>query len=476
MRVGFGSKAAGVVLLAAALLAACGAGSDAPASVSGPAAATVAANLAAAETRAIAQRGGPDDPRRRALADPAFVPVSMAELLTWAEGQYPTLFPGPQPDLRYGDYTYRHYAATGNYAGGANGSVYLMGPVAAALGGDTRYLNEVYYYGEVATLTCTIHPDRCGRKDVVTLTVGGVQRSVIVYVPWKAQRSGRAEPAVVMLHGTTGDGERFFQISGWRAKADTEGLVAVFPTALTHCFWSDANRNGVVDGGEIEVTTKWNAGALGSTAPLCTAEQLARLDPATRALADHPLADDLGFMQAVLTHLAGYYPVDMRRVYATGFSNGGEMTGRMALQMADRFAAFAVAAANLNVAPVPPTRLPPVVFSVGSLDPAWTTPMGHPDGLPLTASLAGEAAWQDRLGTPWTTALKLSPTPVWSGQRVNGVRTSRFVYSPTSANGGTQRFTAWVIEGADHQYPNGSNHPVKMVDLLWDAFKLETLP
>lgn len=422
----------------------------------------------------VATPAAPAPQRVRALADEPFVPVSTAELLNWAEASFPTLFPGTQPDLPYGPYTYRHYPATGNYVGASNGSIYLMGPLAAQLGGHPRYLTEVLYYGEVATVTCQIQAARCGRKEAVQLSAGGLPRQFIVYVSWKARDSGQRVPAVVVLHGAGSGAEAMFDASGWREKADAEGLVVVFPDALAHCVPADTNGDGRIDNGEVDVRTRWNASPPGAL-PACSAEQLARTDPDTRARADHPPADDAAFMAAVLDHLNAWYLVDMKRVHLSGFDSGGELAGRLALQMPDRFAAFGVHAARLGAAAQGGARLPTVLFSVGSLDPDFSAALGHPQGLPLDASLGAEADFRALVASPWIGALQLSATPVWTGPSIGGVRTSRFDYSPTSG-AATHRFSAHVIEGAAHAYPNGSNHPLKLADLLWDGFKAEALP
>lgn len=447
-----------LIAVAATLLAACGPGSD---ERSAPAATSERARASFERTRALGHSGVES--------------VSVTELLDWAEHSYPQLFPGPQPDLPYGPYTYRYYAGTGNYVGASNGSVYLMGPLAAQLAGDERYRSEVWYFGEVARITCSIHPSRCGHQEVVRLDVGGVPREFIVYVPWKVQQSETRVPAVLMLHGAGEDGAQALASSGWRELADAEGIVAVFPHARVHCQAVDANGDGLVASSELVVGTQWAAGSLGNARPLCNAAQLAGLPPDRRAAADHPLADDIAYLDAVHQHVIDWYPVDLRRVHVAGFDGGGEMSARLALQRSDRFAAFGVGAAALAVAPTPPARLPTVVFSVGSADPTFTTPLGHAQGLPLTAALAAESAWRERIGAPWSTALALAPTPAWSIPLLDGARASRFVYSPTSATA-THRFEAWVIEGLGHQYPNGRNHPLALAAQLWSVFRDEVLP
>jgi polyhydroxybutyrate depolymerase len=49
--------------------------------------------------------------------------------------------------------------------------------------------------------------------------------------------------------------------------------------------------------------------------------------------------DDASFLVRLVDRLIAQYPVDPRRVYIVGFSNGGDMVHRMACDHADRFAA-----------------------------------------------------------------------------------------------------------------------------------------
>ena len=53
------------------------------------------------------------------------------ELLDWAERQYPQFFPDHRPDVFESPYVYRHYPATGNYVGVAEGHVYVLGTISA---------------------------------------------------------------------------------------------------------------------------------------------------------------------------------------------------------------------------------------------------------------------------------------------------------------------------------------------------------
>ena len=87
-----------------------------------------------------------------------------------------------------------------------------------------------------------------------TVSIDGFPRHYIVYVPASA---GTRPPVVLMHHGSSGDGLKFLNISGWTEKADEVGLVAVYPTAL-EAFMLEEQR----------CTTKWNEYALESVIDL----------------------------------------------------------------------------------------------------------------------------------------------------------------------------------------------------------------
>lgn len=81
--------------------------------------------------------------------------------------------------------------------------------------------------------------------------VDGHPRRFVVYVPATRAVTGSRAPVVFMFHGSSGSGEQFLRISGWREQADATGLVAVFPTGLRYRMLESGRR-----------VTKWNDGGL----------------------------------------------------------------------------------------------------------------------------------------------------------------------------------------------------------------------
>jgi len=134
----------------------------------------------------------------------------------------------------------------------------------------------------------------------------GVTRSYRLYVPESAPR----HPAVVVvLHGGLGVGAGAIRQGRWDEAADEHGFVTVAPNGRFR---------------------SWNAGECCGPA----------------AATD---VDDVGFVLAVLDEVTDMVNADTRRVYATGISNGGMMSYRLACEASRRFAAFAPVAAALVV-------------------------------------------------------------------------------------------------------------------------------
>jgi polyhydroxybutyrate depolymerase len=138
-----------------------------------------------------------------------------------------------------------------------------------------------------------------------TISIGGHLRSFHVYRP--ATLPAGAVPLVVMLHGGFGDGLQAQRTYGWDAQADRDHFVVVYPDGLNHA-WS-------VGGG------------------CCGAPGRAKVN-------------DVAFITAVVERLRQKLPIDVRRIYATGISNGGMLAYRLACD-SDIFAAIGPNSATL---------------------------------------------------------------------------------------------------------------------------------
>jgi polyhydroxybutyrate depolymerase len=209
-------------------------------------------------------------------------------------------------------------------AGGANGGQANAGgsaPGGAGSGGG----------GAPSAGACSMPPLAPGDY-AHTIPHGGLERAFDLHVP---PGYGGAQPAPVVfyLHPLLMD-KSYLKGAGAIAKSDAEGFVAVFP-----------------DG----VGRSWNGGAC--------------CGPANGA-GKKPLIDDVGFIRAVVAHVKSVACVDDKRIYATGFSNGGFLSNRLACEAADLFAAVAPVSAvlGLDAAHCNPSRPVPVLALNGTAD------------------------------------------------------------------------------------------------------------
>ena len=59
-------------------------------------------------------------------------------------------------------------------------------------------------------------------------------------------------------------------------------------------------------------------------------------------------ADDVGFTEALIAALAAEYNIDLKRVYATGHSNGGYLSFQLACQLNNKIAAIASVSGSMT--------------------------------------------------------------------------------------------------------------------------------
>lgn len=116
-------------------------------------------------------------------------------------------------------------------------------------------------------------------------------------------------PLVFVFHGGGGNARQTRRTTGYAKMADEAGALVVFPQS---------------------VGKNWNDG---------------RDAPELQEHIDD--VNDLGFVDALIDDLVANEGADPRRIYATGISNGGFMSLRLACERSDRFAAVAPVAASL---------------------------------------------------------------------------------------------------------------------------------
>ena len=190
------------------------------------------------------------------------------------------------------------------------------------------------------------------------LTVDGLTRTYRVFVP-HGLGTGPA-PLVLAFHGRHGTGRDMERLTGFSRLAEKDRFVVAYPDGIGRS-WNNGSGAGAADRRDI---------------------------------------DDSGFVRALIDRLAGTLPVDRRRVYAVGFSNGAIFTQRLACDLGGQLAAVTAVAGPMapSVARTCiPARPVPVLQAQGTADSYVPPGGGHTAGggvvQPVTTTVRG---WVDR--------------------------------------------------------------------------------
>lgn len=168
-----------------------------------------------------------------------------------------------------------------------------------------------------------------------TITVDGLTRHFLLYVPASVSARGAPVPLVMVLHGGGGSDIEVARSTHHRfeALADQAGFIVVYPDAIGR-IW---------DTGEGEVSAALRAPR-----------------------------DDLAFLTAVVADVAARYPVDRSRLFATGISRGAHASYMLACRAPGMFRAIAPVSMTLpaglvgDCSKAPPTG---VLLIEGTSDP-----------------------------------------------------------------------------------------------------------
>jgi polyhydroxybutyrate depolymerase len=169
-----------------------------------------------------------------------------------------------------------------------------------------------------------------------TIEHDGVMRSYILHVA-EEHDAQVAAPLVLNMHGFLSSAQMQVQWSQLNATAGPRGWLVAHPTGTDN---------------------SWNGGS-------CCGE------------AASSGRDDVAFLSAVVDDIGTLVCIDPRRVHATGMSNGGYMSHRLACDASDVFASVAPVAAALGV----PDCNPPRPISVLAFNGVQDTLVAHDDAV-----------------------------------------------------------------------------------------------
>jgi polyhydroxybutyrate depolymerase len=290
-----------------------------------------------------------------------------------------------------------------------------------------------------------------------TIIVDGETRCYDYYVPENLE--GSLRPLVFLLHGggsNTDDltGESGFKApySVWMDIADAEKFLIVYPEGTTN------------PSGELG----WND---------------CRADATT-----NPTVNDVAFIDTLIDHFSSTFNIDPNRIYATGTSNGGHMSLRLALELSDKITAAApvVAAMPERNGCSAPDNPVSILFMNGTQDPLLPYNGGE-----VAPSIGGRGTvlstqtsidyWIDVNQTDSIAAIVNFPD-IHSGddssvERLtypNGIDGTQVVLYKVSGGGHVEPSIREQYSAIVELYLGKQNHDIEMAQEIWDFFKSKT--
>jgi polyhydroxybutyrate depolymerase len=173
--------------------------------------------------------------------------------------------------------------------------------------------------------------DECySNTNAQTIVHDGMNREYILYVP-NSYDGTSSIPLLLNFHGFGGSASQFMQEADMRSLAEADTFILVYPQGS--CLDGSSHWNPCPTGGDNKST-----------------------------------ADDVGFVEAMISEISSQYNLDMERIYAAGYSNGGMMAYGLANYKSDLIAAVASVSGTMLNCTGPTSHPMPVVHLHGTSD------------------------------------------------------------------------------------------------------------
>ncbi|WP_435261835.1 extracellular catalytic domain type 1 short-chain-length polyhydroxyalkanoate depolymerase [Tenacibaculum sp. nBUS_03] len=177
----------------------------------------------------------------------------------------------------------------------------------------------------------TKNPKECySNNDAQSIVHDGISREYVLYIP-NSYNGTSPTPLMLNFHGFGGSASNYMEEADMRSLAEANTFILAYP------------QGSCLDG-----LSHWNACPLGGD--------------------NKSNADDFGFIESMITEISSQYNVDMKRVYAAGYSNGGMMAYGLANYKSDLIAAVASVSGTMLDCTSPSSHPMPVVHLHGTSD------------------------------------------------------------------------------------------------------------
>ena len=243
----------------------------------------------------------------------------------------------------------------------------------------------------------------------------GVNREYVLYIP-NSYDGTSSVPVLFNFHGFGDNASDYMNNADMRAVSESDTFILVYPQGS--CLDGSSNWNPCPTGGDNKSTV-----------------------------------DDVGFVESMISEISSQYNVDMERIYATGYSNGGMMAYGLANYKSDLIAAVAsVSGAMLDC--IGSTSHPmPVVHLHGTSDGV----------LPYN----GSSDWSSAQSTldHWINFNNTITTPIASSDNSGGMTIEHYVYDQGDSSVSVEHYK---FTGGDHVWFSATYQGQNTSQLVWN--------
>jgi len=247
-----------------------------------------------------------------------------------------------------------------------------------------------------------------------TLVHDGMNREYIIYVP-NSYDGTSAVPLLFNFHGFGGSASEFINDADMRAVAEANSFILVYP-----------------QGSCLNGASHWNPCPIDGD--------------------NKSTADDVGFVEAMISEISSQYNLDMERIYAAGYSNGGMMAYGLANYKSDLIAAVASVSGTMLNCTGPTSHPMPVIHLHGTSD--------------GVVSYNGSNDWNSVQSTLdyWTSFNNTISTPTINVDTTGGITIEHYVYSQGDNSVSVEHYK---YIGGDHVWFNELYQGQNASNLVW---------
>ena len=258
--------------------------------------------------------------------------------------------------------------------------------------------------------------DECySNTNAQTLVHDGMNREYILYVP-NSYDGTSSIPLLLNFHGFGGSASQFMQEADMRSLAEADTFILVYPQGS--CLDGSSHWNPCPTGGDNKST-----------------------------------ADDVGFVEAMISEISSQYNLDMERIYAAGYSNGGMMAYGLANYKSDLIAAVASVSGTMLNCTGPTSHPMPVVHLHGTSD--------------AVVSYNGSNDWNSVQSTLdyWTSFNNTISTPTINTDNTGGMTIEHYSFEQGDNSVSVEHYK---YIGGDHVWFNEPYQGQNASELVWN--------